>query len=528
MSADDQAFLDVLSSVPNDIKKYSSDVADYVDKHLNHVSNVLRDTLSSSPWIPESARPRPPSPPPRAFPSRVSSPASLYERVQHWVSNNKLLTTAIVVAVGGATYYVVTKRTNRKKRRARRSGSGARVEVVVIAGSPSDPITRSVALDLERRGFIVYVVCNTIEEEMQVRGEARPDIKPLSIDIVDPSSARASIDRFTEFLFRPHTAFAGSKTHHLILRSVIFIPGTTYPSQPIATLPPGTLSDLLNTRLLTPIITLQNFLPLLQDHPLPQPQLLPPGARPPVFKPSVLLLTPSIIPSIQPAFHLPESMIVSALSSFSTVLASELAPLDIPVTHLQLGTFDLRAFAPHNNKQLQTLSSARAESLKWDESARLSYAKNFNHANRIKSAIGQGTSLRVLNDAVFDAMVSTRGGVVRVGVGSSVYGLIGRWAPSGLVGWMMGVKHVNVGAQKAEFGRGGWFGKSPGEVTTTVTTTSNSSGSKPGSRGSSGSSSSSSGSTGSSDEKMEHSEYINVYDHPESENIWREEGKREG
>lgn len=42
-------------------------------------------------------------------------------------------------------------------------------------------------MDLERRGFIVYVVCNTIEEEVQVQNESRPDIKPLMIDIVDVS-----------------------------------------------------------------------------------------------------------------------------------------------------------------------------------------------------------------------------------------------------------------------------------------------------------------------------------------------------
>jgi hypothetical protein len=42
-------------------------------------------------------------------------------------------------------------------------------------------------LDLERRGFIVYIVCNTIEEEVLVQNESRPDIKPLMIDIVDVS-----------------------------------------------------------------------------------------------------------------------------------------------------------------------------------------------------------------------------------------------------------------------------------------------------------------------------------------------------
>ena len=73
----------------------------------------------------------------------------------------------------------------RKKRRAKKASNGARLEVVVVAGSPSEPLVRSISLDLERRGFIVYIVCNTIEEEILVGNGSRQDIKPLMIDIVD-------------------------------------------------------------------------------------------------------------------------------------------------------------------------------------------------------------------------------------------------------------------------------------------------------------------------------------------------------
>ena len=101
----------------------------------------------------------------------------------------------------------------------KKASNGARVEVVVVAGSPSEPNTRSISLDLERRGFIVYIVCNTVEEEVQVlaHNESRKDIKPLMIDITDvslyplyksntinssqPESSRASI----EALHIPHS-----------------------------------------------------------------------------------------------------------------------------------------------------------------------------------------------------------------------------------------------------------------------------------------------------------------------------------
>jgi len=98
---------------------------------------------------------------------------------------NKILSTILVLTIGGVTYHVIKRNIPRKKRRAKKASNGARLEVVVIAGSPSEPIVRSIALDLERRGFIVYIVCNTIEEEGLVQSEKRQDIKPLMLDIVD-------------------------------------------------------------------------------------------------------------------------------------------------------------------------------------------------------------------------------------------------------------------------------------------------------------------------------------------------------
>lgn len=161
-------------------------MADYVDSHLEKVSNVLREALSSSQWIPESARPRS-VPPPRPF-LQPTPPSSTYTQIYNWILRNRVLATVIILAAGGITYHVVRRKSGRKKRRAKRAGNGARLEVVVVAGPPSEPLTRSISLDLERRGFIVYIVCNSVEEEMMVQNESRPDIKPLLIDIVDVSS----------------------------------------------------------------------------------------------------------------------------------------------------------------------------------------------------------------------------------------------------------------------------------------------------------------------------------------------------
>ena len=44
-------------------------------------------------------------------------------------------------------------------------------------------MTRSIASDLERRGFIVYITVLSEEEEQIVRSENRLDILPLWLDL---------------------------------------------------------------------------------------------------------------------------------------------------------------------------------------------------------------------------------------------------------------------------------------------------------------------------------------------------------
>jgi hypothetical protein len=44
-------------------------------------------------------------------------------------------------------------------------------------------MARSIALDLERRGFIVFVTVTSPEEEQLVLAESKADIRPLYIDV---------------------------------------------------------------------------------------------------------------------------------------------------------------------------------------------------------------------------------------------------------------------------------------------------------------------------------------------------------
>lgn len=128
-------------------------------------------------------RPEPPSRPPVAIVA-----TSRLEQIQDWVMKHKIITGVVVLACGTVVYKGYQKsRSLRKTRRAKRARNGGRTEVVVIAGSAALPLTKSLALDMERRGFIVYVVCNAAEDESTVSALSRPDIRPLTIDTTDVS-----------------------------------------------------------------------------------------------------------------------------------------------------------------------------------------------------------------------------------------------------------------------------------------------------------------------------------------------------
>ncbi|KAI9698193.1 MAG: hypothetical protein M1836_004195 [Candelina mexicana] len=434
MSSDDQYFLDILSNIPNDVKKYSDDIADAVERLFDSIAAPLKETSIVSAWrtraIDPNFQPKPPSPPP--------VPVGYYAWTQNWVLRNKALTAAVIAVVGTGSFLIYRRRKHYvRKRRAGRASNGARRDVVVIAGSPKEPITKSLSLDLERRGFIIYVVVRTVEEEQVVYSESRVDIRPLNLDVVDPSSSQGAIEKFNRILSSPQHAFPGASPHSLNLAGVIMIPDMIYPAGPVETISPELWSDALNIKVLGTIATTQSLLQTICD-----------------FKARLLFLTPSIIPSLAPPFHGVETSIVAALEGFTNTLSGELATMGIDVCQLRLGTFDCGSVGGRGH--LQTSNATGADVLAWPASTRAIYAKNYfaqagSPGNR--GAIGgvgvniKGSPLRELHNSVFDALTIARPGRVwHVGKGSLAYDLVGRWVPTGLVGWMLGVRRVSPSA----------------------------------------------------------------------------------
>jgi hypothetical protein len=114
-----------LASVPHDVRRYANSVAEAIDRHVDHVADAVRDTLSHQSWLPPSVRP---SPIVHHFSSR---PQSLYDRLHNWVIRNRAWSAAILAFVGTTgVLYFGDKKLRTKRRKAKRSANGARKEII--------------------------------------------------------------------------------------------------------------------------------------------------------------------------------------------------------------------------------------------------------------------------------------------------------------------------------------------------------------------------------------------------------------
>jgi len=296
----------------------------------------------------------------------------------------------ITGSVGG--YIYVRSRQNRRRRRAWKYPSGARTEVVVVAGAVADPVTSALYLDLERRGFVVYVVASNGEDERYIRSQSRADLLPLHLDLVDPFTAQQQMGRFTSLLAREHRAFDTAEPHTLKFVGLVLVPDTRAPAARIEDVSSEEWSDGLNAKVLGTIATTQMFLPSVVEH-----------------KAKILMLAPSVTPSLRPAGHAVESTVYGALDGFVSSLAAEMREEGVVVSQFKLGNFEIQAVSAKQRREGQVVS-------------------------RIKA-----TPVRRLQDAVFNALVQKGGRRTwHVGRGSLAYDVVGSWVPAGVVGWMMG------------------------------------------------------------------------------------------
>jgi NAD(P)-dependent dehydrogenase (short-subunit alcohol dehydrogenase family) len=338
------------------------------------------------------------------------------------------------VAVGAASgtiyyyhYCYIEPTHSLGKRRAKRAPNGARKQVVVLAGSPVEPISRVLAHDLDRRGFIVYWTTSSNEEEVIVKKQGSSDIRCLSIrrSSTDTSAIQESCDKLQQELSKPVVAFQGASPHHLELTGLIIVPDLYYPSGPVESIRPDTWSDLIYSKLLGPIFLLSNgFLELLRNNP---------SSR-------VLLLSPTIMGNLNAGFHSAECICSNALYSFALCLHRELLPQGIPLCHIQLGSFDLgNSKRSLQYQERQVFNSIRADILTWPDRLKSLYASSYRASAHLQTArTTSGTNIKNLNHAVYDALtVPNPRRVWTVGQGSVAYRVLNALIPERVMTWLI-------------------------------------------------------------------------------------------
>ena len=171
--------LPTLSSLNDELNR----ICDAIEAHFNSVGASINEALRAAPWLPESIKP----PPQRSLPhvSAPVPPANVVSATKTWVAEHRAVSVAAVAFVGTGVYAMWRQhRKGSPRRRARRARNGAKTEVVVMAGSPHSPLTRSLARDLERKGFIVYITVHHPEEEHAIHSiSAKGDVRGLKLDI---------------------------------------------------------------------------------------------------------------------------------------------------------------------------------------------------------------------------------------------------------------------------------------------------------------------------------------------------------
>ena len=461
--------------MPQDLAHYGSRIAHYVDKHANSLANDIRDAIDNASWIPDSFRPpRSSGRGGQSFARPPPPPQGMLQKTTAWISKNRTAI-AIAIAFTSTTVYLIhrRKRAHARKRRAKKQANGAKKEIVVLVCSTfHDALTRSLAIDLERRGYVVYVTVSSTEEDSLVQQEAKADLRPLWIDLTStvPNPAidvHPNLEPIRELITKSSRSSSpssagkskvqvGSPPSGMTLAGLVIFPGCSgYSEGPLAVLPPSDIVDTINTRLVSPLLTIQQFLPLLATQ-----------STDPTSPSSIVIAYPSIPKSLSAPRQIPERLVTSSLSALAVSLGREIsaASANITVSELKLGNFDMGSVSSspwaRTTPTQSTLHSGSSSALTHSSQSQSHWHSSQRAAHQRKS-LGQrssfvrGSSAREFHNAVFDALAppqtfkpfgigrleftsKRRHTVVFVGSGARMYDLVGKIFPGGLVGLMMG------------------------------------------------------------------------------------------
>lgn len=168
-------------------------------------------------------------------------------------------------------------------------------------------------------------------------------------------------------------------------------------------------------------------------------------------KPSILFLTPSIIPSLKPPLYGLDNVTAGAMQSYISTFRKEVASQDINVVNFKLGTFNEEDHSPENKALVLLRSNAKTNASRSTRSASAKKSDDIDislpgeEGGGHLPALPARPALRELHNSVFDAIANGkgRGGTVFVGQGSRTYDWVARWVPGGLIGRILEFRNRN-------------------------------------------------------------------------------------
>ncbi|GEQ68276.1 hypothetical protein JCM33374_g1943 [Metschnikowia sp. JCM 33374] len=311
--------------------------------------------------------------------------------------------------------------TKPRRRRTPKLPNGARRDVALVVGSPTEPMTRLLALDFEKRGFIVYLTVFDDKDLKYISSNTiTDDINYL--DLSGGEDLAAALAKFSQLLQVEVVPIKGAEPHLLKLSAVVFAPNLYFPLGPVENTAAASWDRVLArisvyTRLLN-----SGLLDLVR-----------------VQKSKVIAIVPTIVSSLRLSYHAPETMFQNCLKDLFVTLAKELRPQGISVTQVRLGNLNLT-----NTRTLPASKSARvsgiaeAEVRSWSPGMQSLYGEQFSKtqtkSNSMGSSIGS-QGLRGLHHLLFDLIFYTgrNPSVVYYGSGARSYERISSFLPTALI-----------------------------------------------------------------------------------------------
>ncbi|ODV59614.1 DUF1776-domain-containing protein [Ascoidea rubescens DSM 1968] len=339
-------------------------------------------------------------------------------------------------------------------RKANKLDNGIRTDVIIIIGSPVESLIRMIARDLEKRGFVIYITAINDNELNYIKNENSTDIRPLKIgNLSSLEDLKLSLSKFNSFInsfqSQSHSINKNNNSNNnnntnnnsnsfflYKIMGVLVIPDLYYSIGPIENSSLKNWNNQINTKLLMPLTLLSNgFLNILRNnYNIINDSIKKANNSSSLFlspsyysKSKVILLTPSIISSINLPFHSLESICLNSLKILILSLSRELSNSyknNIQFINLNLGSFDISS---NSNSSININSKfinnrVNAELLSWNsnninnnnidsdeiDNFKKRYITNFKKISKkivpINFFIKKNTSLRFLHYKLFDLL----------------------------------------------------------------------------------------------------------------------------